>query len=93
MNKTRSNNSEKWRHARTSIEIARTNEQKADLKWLWRHMVEQKSRRGNKNHEKANNSPSYRCAAIKNCQFYPKIAQILEVQMLKTIPLPQKKMR
>ena len=56
-------------------------------------MVEQKSRRGNrkKNHEKANNSPSYRCAAIKNCQFYPKITQIREVQMLKTNPLPQKK--
>ena len=37
--KNRSTKSKKWRHARTSVEIAWTNEQKADLKWLWRHMV------------------------------------------------------
>ena len=37
--KTSTTKSEKWRHARTSAEIAWTNEQKADLKWLWRHMV------------------------------------------------------
>ena len=39
MNKTTHfTKSEKWRHARTSVEIAWTNQQKADLKWLWRHM-------------------------------------------------------
>ena len=38
-NKTRSTKSEKWRHTRTSNEIAWTNERKADLKWLWRHIV------------------------------------------------------
>ena len=37
--KTGSTKSEKWRHARTSVEIAWTYEEKADLKWLWRHMV------------------------------------------------------
>ena len=37
--KTRSNKSEKWRHACTSVEIAYTNEQKADWKWWWRHLV------------------------------------------------------
>ena len=37
--KTRSTKSKKWRQARTSVDIAWTNEQKADLRWLWRHMV------------------------------------------------------
>ena len=37
--KTRSTKSEKWRSSHTSVEIAWKNEQKADLKWLWRHMV------------------------------------------------------
>ena len=37
--KTGSNVSEKWRHTDTSVEIAWTNEQTADLKWLWCHMV------------------------------------------------------
>ena len=65
--KTRSTENEKWRHERTSVEIAWTNEQKEDLKWLWRHMVVKKSRRRNKkNKEKSKNSPSYRWAAIKN---------------------------
>ena len=27
------------KNARTSVEIAWKNEQKADLKWLWRHIV------------------------------------------------------
>ena len=39
MNKTRFTKSEKWRHARTSVEIEWTSEKKADLKWLWRYMV------------------------------------------------------
>ena len=37
--KTRSTKSEKWRHILISVKIAWTNEQKADLKWLLRHMV------------------------------------------------------
>ena len=37
--KTRSTKSEKWRNTRTSVEIALTNEPKADLRWFWRHMV------------------------------------------------------
>ena len=37
--KTHSTKSENWRHASNSVEIAWTTEQKADLKWLWRHMV------------------------------------------------------
>ena len=37
--KIRSNNIEKWRHARNSVEVPWTNKQKADFKWLWRHMV------------------------------------------------------
>ena len=36
---SRSTKSEKWRYAHTSVEIARANDQKADLNWLWRHMV------------------------------------------------------
>ena len=42
MNKTHSNKSKKDT-ARSSVEIAWTNEQKADLNWLWRHMVVKKS--------------------------------------------------
>ena len=42
--KTRSIKSEKWLHARTSVEIVWTNEPKADLNWLWRQMVESKNR-------------------------------------------------
>ena len=65
--KTRSTKSKKWRHARTSDEIAWTNEQKADLRWLRRHMVVTKILMTKyKNQEKVNNSPNYRCAAIKN---------------------------
>ena len=37
--KTRTTKSEKWHHARTSVKIARTNEQKTHLKWLWCHIV------------------------------------------------------
>ena len=58
--KVRSNQSEKWRHTRTSVEIAWTNEHKADLKWLWRHMVVKKSRRRNKKEPRE----GYLCAAI-----------------------------
>ena len=62
--KTRSTKSEKWRHACNSVEIAWTNEQKVAVTSYGRnknHYDEIK-----KNQEKANNSPSYRCAAIKN---------------------------
>ena len=62
--KTHSTKSEKWSHARISVEIAWTNEQKADLKWLRRHIVVKNNDQGKKNQEKANNSPSYRCGAI-----------------------------
>ena len=58
--------SEKLRHTCTSIENSWTNEQNADLKWLWRHMVVTKIAKKKKNQEKANNSLSYRCEAIKN---------------------------
>ena len=37
--KTRSTESEKWRYERNSVEIAWTNGQKADLKWLRHRMV------------------------------------------------------
>ena len=37
--KVRSAKSEKRRLKRNSVTIAWTNEQKADSKWLWRHMV------------------------------------------------------
>ena len=42
-----------------------TTKQKANLKWLWRHMVETKNLTTKlKNRERANNSLSYRFAAI-----------------------------
>ena len=64
--KTRFTKSEERRHTGTSVEIAWTNEQQADLKCLWRHMVATKiATMKQKNQETANNSPSYRCAAIK----------------------------
>ena len=60
MNKKKlSTKSEKWRHTCSSIEIAWTNEQKMAVTSYGR----------NKNHDeikKANNIPSYRCAAIIN---------------------------
>ena len=67
MNKrTRSTRSQKWRHTRTSVEIAWTNEQKQIWSGCDAIWSSQKSRRRNKkNQEKANNSPSYRRAAIK----------------------------
>ena len=70
MNKTiDSAKSENWRHARTStsVEIAWTNEQKADL-WLWHHIVVTKifTAKWKKKQDKANNSPRYGCAAIKH---------------------------
>ena len=46
--------SEKWRHASTSIEIAWTNEQKTDLKGLWRHMVATKIGTTKQKQQKAN---------------------------------------
>ena len=56
--------SEKWRHARNSVEIAWTNEQKVAMTSYGRNKNHDDEIR--KNQEKANNSPSYRCAAIKN---------------------------
>ena len=59
--------SEGWRQARNSVEMAKTTEQKADLKWFWRHMVVTTilTTETKKNKEKANNSLSYHCAPIQ----------------------------
>ena len=61
--KTRSTKSEKWRHACNSVEIAWTNEQKVAVTSYGRNKNHDDEIK--KNQEKANNSPSYRCAAIK----------------------------
>ena len=61
--KTRSTKSEKWRHTCNSVEIAWTNEQKVAVTSYGR--TKKSWWRNKKNQEKANNSPSYRCAAIK----------------------------
>ena len=63
--KIRSTKSLKWRHTRKSVGIAWTNEQKADLKWLWHYMVVTKILTKKKT---ANNSLCYRFAAINQCQ-------------------------
>ena len=60
--KTRSTKSEKWRHACNSVEIAWTNEQKVAVTSYDRNKNHDDEIK--KNQEKANNSPSYRCAAI-----------------------------
>ena len=54
--------SEKWRHMRNSVEIAWTNEQKADLKRVWRHVVVKKILITKTKQEKTNNL-SYSSAA------------------------------
>ena len=61
--KTRSTKSEKWRHTCSSVEIAWTNEQKVAVTSYDRNKNHDDEIK--KNQEKANNSPSYRCAAIK----------------------------
>ena len=60
--KTRSTKSEKWRHTCNSAEIAWTNEQKMAVTSYGRNKNHDDEIK--KNQEKANNSPSYRCAAI-----------------------------
>ena len=60
--KTRSTKSEKWRHTCNSVEIAWTNEQKVAVTPYGRNKNHDDEIK--KNQEKANNSPSYRCAAI-----------------------------
>ena len=60
--KTRSTKSEKWRHTCNSVEIAWTNEQKVAVTSYGRNKNHDDEIK--KNQEKANNSPSYRCAAI-----------------------------
>ena len=62
--KTRSTKSEKWRHTCNSVEIAWTNEQKVAVTSYGRNKNHDDEIK--KNQEKANNSPSYRCAAINN---------------------------
>ena len=62
--KTRSTKSKKWRHTCNSVEIAWTNEQKVAVTSYGRNKNHDDEIK--KNQEKANNSPSYRCAAIKN---------------------------
>ena len=49
---------------RNSVEIALTNEQKADFKWLWRHMVATNILSTRKKQGKGNSSLSYRFAGI-----------------------------
>ena len=61
--KTRSTKSKKWRHTCNSVEIAWTNEQKVAVTSYGRNKNHDDEIK--KNQEKANNSPSYRCAAIK----------------------------
>ena len=61
--KTRSTKSERWRHACNSVEIAWTNEQKVAVTSYGRNKNHDDEIK--KNQEKANNDPSYRCAAIK----------------------------
>ena len=63
MNKTSPTKSEKWRHTCNSVEIACTNEQKVAVTSYGRNKNHDEIK---KNQEKANNSLSYRCAAIKN---------------------------
>ena len=60
--KTRSIKSEKWRHTCNSVEIAWANEQKVAVTSYVRNKNHDDEI---KNQEKANNSPSYGCAAIK----------------------------
>ena len=60
--KTRSTTSEKWRHTGNSVEIAWTSEQKVAVTSYGLNKIHDDE----KKQEKANNSPSYRCAAIKN---------------------------
>ena len=62
--KTRSTKSKKWRHERTSIEIALANEKKSRIEVVVTSFGRNNSL-DEKKQEKANNSPSYRCAAIK----------------------------
>ena len=45
MNKQFTLQSEKLRQALNANEIAWTNKQKADLKWLWRHMFNNRRRK------------------------------------------------
>ena len=61
--KTRSTKSEKCRHTCNSVEIAWTNEQKMAVTSYGRNKNHDDEMK--KNQEKANNSLSYRCAAIK----------------------------
>ena len=61
--KTRSTKSEKWRHTCNSVGIAWTNEQKMAVTSYGRNKNHDDEIK--KNQEKANNSLSYRCAAIK----------------------------
>ena len=71
--KTRSTKSEKWRHTCNSVEIAWTNEQKVAVTSYGRNKNHDDEIK--KNQEKANNSPSYRCAAIKKSDwqnFFPR---------------------
>ena len=61
--KIRSTKSEKWRHACNSVEIAWTNEQTVGVTSYGRNKNHDDEIK--KNQEKANNSLSDRCAAIK----------------------------
>ena len=58
--------SEKWRHARTSVEIAWTNEQKEWFEMVVASYGCNKKLDKIKNQKKANISPSYQWGAIKN---------------------------
>ena len=62
--KTRSTKSEKWHHTCNSVETAWTNEQRVAVTSYGRNKNHDDEI--TKNQEKANNSPSYRCAVIKN---------------------------
>ena len=62
--KTRSTKSEKWRHACNSVEVAWTNEQKVAVTSYGHNKNHDEDIK--KNQEKANISPSYCCASIKN---------------------------
>ena len=86
--KTRSTKSEKWPHACSSLEIAWTNEQKVAVTSYGRN----KNLDNKKNQEKADNKPSYRCAAIKKTEPYKSWARIQRTEKLKLSPkLSEKK--
>ena len=87
--KTRSTKSEKWRHTCNSVEIAWRNEQTVAVTSYGRNKNHDDEIK--KNQEKANNSPSYRCAAInktdnwKNCKILKEKLPDFAVEKFKTI--------